>query len=156
MDAANVRRAFRSAIVRAEGSRRDSGLRGSCDTVSCHCCQIMGMPVEEIARLVRHSGTTTTELAYRKQIRPVIQTGAVVLDAVLGSDRDSHADSDAAVPEPGPRGGGTRLCPAVMLVGDTRIELVTSSVSRKRSPTELIARARSLWVCRERSEVETG
>src|SRR3954452_18054404 len=29
-----------------------------------------------------------------------------------------------------------------MLVGDTRIELVTSSVSRKRSPTELIAPAR--------------
>jgi hypothetical protein len=39
----------------------------------------------------------------------------------------------------------------VMVVGDTRIELVTSSVSRKRSPTELIALARVPG-----PEVETG
>src|SRR6478735_2667293 len=32
------------------------------------------------------------------------------------------------------------LCPAVMLVRDTGIEPVTSSVSGKRSPAELIAR----------------
>ena len=46
-----------------------------------------GVPVEEIARLVGYSSTTTTELVYRKQIRPVIQTGAVVLDAVFGSEQ---------------------------------------------------------------------
>jgi len=28
-----------------------------------------------------HSGTTVTELVYRHQIRPVIQTGALVIDA---------------------------------------------------------------------------
>ena len=32
--------------------------------------------VEEISRLVGHSGTTVTELVYRHQLRPVIQTGA--------------------------------------------------------------------------------
>ncbi len=38
-----------------------------------------------------------------------------------------------------------------MLVGDTGIEPVTSSVSRKRSPTELIALSAVV-----RAEVETG
>jgi hypothetical protein len=44
MDAANVRRAFRSAIRGAEGSLRDSGLPGSSDTASCRCFQIRGCP----------------------------------------------------------------------------------------------------------------
>jgi integrase len=35
-----------------------------------------GVPVEQIARLVGHSGTTTTEAVYRKQIRPVLIDGA--------------------------------------------------------------------------------
>jgi hypothetical protein len=35
---------------------------------------------EKIADLVGHSGTTVTELVYRHQIRPVIQTGALVMD----------------------------------------------------------------------------
>src|SRR2546430_14364430 len=45
------------------------------------------------------------------------------------------------LPRPGP-------LPAVLLVGDTGIEPVTSSVSGKRSPAELIAR--------DLAEVETG
>ncbi|GAA4993684.1 hypothetical protein GCM10023335_01660 [Streptomyces siamensis] len=39
-----------------------------------------GVPLEEISRLVGHSGTAVTEEVYREQIRPVIQTGAVVMD----------------------------------------------------------------------------
>ncbi|MFF0434788.1 hypothetical protein ACFYU9_21450 [Streptomyces sp. NPDC004327] len=35
-----------------------------------------GVPLEVISRLVGHSGTAVTEEVYRKQIRPVIQTGA--------------------------------------------------------------------------------
>src|SRR4051812_23005119 len=37
------------------------------------------------ARLVGHSGTTVTELVYRHQLRPVIQTGATVMDRLFGS-----------------------------------------------------------------------
>ena len=37
-----------------------------------------GVPVEKIARLVGHTGTATTELVYRKQIRPVVTGGAAV------------------------------------------------------------------------------
>lgn len=44
-----------------------------------------GVPLEEISRLVGHSGTAVTEEVYRKQIRPVIQTGAVVMDGVFGA-----------------------------------------------------------------------
>jgi hypothetical protein len=43
-----------------------------------------GMPVEEISRLVGHSGTTVTELVYRHQLKPVIQTGATVMDQLFG------------------------------------------------------------------------
>jgi hypothetical protein len=42
-----------------------------------------GVPVEEIARLVGHSTTSTTETVYRKELRPVISTGAEVMDAVF-------------------------------------------------------------------------
>jgi integrase len=43
-----------------------------------------GMPVEEISRLVGHSGTTVTELVYRHQLKPVIQSGAIVMDQLIG------------------------------------------------------------------------
>jgi hypothetical protein len=48
--------------------------------------------VEEIARLVGHS-STTTELVGRTQIRPGIQTDAVVLDAVQVRPKGSNACS---------------------------------------------------------------
>lgn len=44
-----------------------------------------GVPLEEISRLVGHSGTAVTEDVYRKQIRPVIQTGAVVMGGIFGA-----------------------------------------------------------------------
>ena len=42
-----------------------------------------GVPVEKIACLVGHTGTATTELVYRKQIRPVVTGGAAVLDQLF-------------------------------------------------------------------------
>lgn len=42
-----------------------------------------GIPREEISRLVGHSSTAVTEEVYRKQIRPVIQTGATVMDRIF-------------------------------------------------------------------------
>jgi hypothetical protein len=42
-----------------------------------------GVPVEEIARLVGHSTTSTTETVYRRESRPVISTGAEVMDDVF-------------------------------------------------------------------------
>lgn len=44
-----------------------------------------GMTIEEIAELVGHSSTHTTETVYRHQIRPVVQEGAVMMDKIFGS-----------------------------------------------------------------------
>jgi hypothetical protein len=38
---------------------------------------------ELISRLVGHSGTSVTELIYRKQIRPVVEHGATVMDRIF-------------------------------------------------------------------------
>jgi hypothetical protein len=40
--------------------------------------------LEQISRLVGHSGTTVTELVDRKQIRPVVDDGATVMDRIFG------------------------------------------------------------------------
>ena len=36
-----------------------------------------GVALEQISQLVGHSDATVTELVYRHQLRPVIQTGAI-------------------------------------------------------------------------------
>lgn len=42
-----------------------------------------GMPIENVALLVGHSGTRVTEKVYRQQIRPVIQDGATAMDQIF-------------------------------------------------------------------------
>ena len=46
-----------------------------------------GVPIEEIARLAGHNRTATTELVYRHELRPVITTGAEVMDRILRMSR---------------------------------------------------------------------
>ncbi|HEV2780656.1 MAG TPA: integrase [Actinophytocola sp.] len=41
-----------------------------------------GVPAEQTARPVGHSGTVVTELVYRKQIRPVLEDG---VDRIFGT-----------------------------------------------------------------------
>jgi hypothetical protein len=43
-----------------------------------------GVPVEEIARLAGHASTRTTEVVYRRELRPVITTGAQIMDRIFG------------------------------------------------------------------------
>jgi len=49
-----------------------------------------GVPLEEISRLVGHSGTTVTELVYRHRLKPVLQTSATVMNQLSKprTDRD--------------------------------------------------------------------
>ena len=43
-----------------------------------------GVPLEQIARLVGHTGgSTVTETVYRKQLRPVINDGAVAMNELF-------------------------------------------------------------------------
>ena len=81
LDAANVRREFRK-ITEAAGLGTDWAPRDLRHTfVSLMSAD--GVPIEEIARLAGHNRTATTELVYRHELRPVITTGAEVMDRIL-------------------------------------------------------------------------
>ena len=48
-----------------------------------------GLPVEEIARIAGHASTRTTEVVYRRELRPVITSGAQTVDRLLGQTTPS-------------------------------------------------------------------
>lgn len=85
MDAANVRRYLRRALALVDGIEPMEWTPRELRHSFVSLLSDAGVPIEEIARLVGHSGTTVTELVYRHQLRPVIQTGATVMDQVFGS-----------------------------------------------------------------------
>ena len=86
LDAANVRRAFRQALKDVDGVDAAEWTPRELRHSFVSLLSDRGVPLEEISRLVGHSGTAVTEEVYRKQIRPVIQTGAVLMDGILGAD----------------------------------------------------------------------
>ncbi len=90
LDAANVRREFRK-ITEAAGLGIDWAPRDLRHTfVSLMSAD--GVPIEEIVRLAGHNRTATTGLVYRHELRPVITTGAEVLDRILSaSGRQSRS-----------------------------------------------------------------
>ena len=82
LDAANVRRGFRRIVDAAGLTAKDwtpRELRHSFVSLLSDS----GVPIEQISRLVGHSGTAVTELVYRKQIRPVLDDGATVMDRIF-------------------------------------------------------------------------
>ena len=85
LDARNVRREFRAVTAKAglnpkEWTPRE--LRHSFVSLLSDA----GVPVEDISRLVGHSGTSVTETVYRHQIRPVIRHGAEVMDRLFPAE----------------------------------------------------------------------
>ncbi|WP_435875693.1 tyrosine-type recombinase/integrase [Nonomuraea jabiensis] len=46
-----------------------------------------GVPIETIADLVGHTGTSVTEAVYRHQLRPVIIKGAHTMNTIFGDSR---------------------------------------------------------------------
>ncbi len=84
LDPSHVRREFRRAIRGIPGldpadwSPRE--LRHSFVSLLSD----NGTSIDEIARLVGHGSTAVTELVYRQQIRPVLQSGADVMDRIFG------------------------------------------------------------------------
>jgi len=82
-DSHNVRRAFRDALQLVPGIVPDDwtprDLRHSFASIlSQH-----GLVTEEISRLMGHSGTAVTELVYRHELRPVLESGAGIMDTVF-------------------------------------------------------------------------
>lgn len=82
-DASAVRRAFRTAVAEAEGVNVAEWTPRELRHSFVSLLSDSGVPIEEISRLVGHSGTAVTEEIYRKQIRPVIQSGAVAMDRIF-------------------------------------------------------------------------
>jgi integrase len=82
LDAANVRRSFRS-ICKAAGIGEGWAPR-ELRTSFVSLLSASGVPVEEIARLAGHSSSKTTEVIYRKELRPVLIKGAEVMDQIFG------------------------------------------------------------------------
>ncbi|MGW3744695.1 tyrosine-type recombinase/integrase [Streptomyces sp. NPDC005146] len=87
LDSTNVRRAFRVAIEKAAGVNAEEWTPRELRHSFVSLLSDSGVPLEEISRLVGHSGTAVTEEVYRKQIRPVIQTGAVAMDDIFKQDQ---------------------------------------------------------------------
>ncbi|MFG2181076.1 tyrosine recombinase XerC [Streptomyces abikoensis] len=94
LDAANVRREFRKILARVpklldpqphEWEPNDWTTRET-RTSFVSILSDRGIAIEEISRLVGHSSTAVTEEVYRKQIPPVIQTGAVAMDEIFKAD----------------------------------------------------------------------
>jgi integrase len=83
LDAANVRREFRK-VTEAAGLGPDRAPRDLRHTF-VSLVSADGVPIEEIARLAGHNRTATTELVYRHELRPVITTGAEVMDRILNA-----------------------------------------------------------------------
>jgi integrase len=81
LDAANVRREFRAVCKAAKigGNWTPRELRHSFVSLMSSS----GVPVEEIARLAGHSNTRTTEVVYRRELRPVLTTGAEAMDRLF-------------------------------------------------------------------------
>ena len=80
----NVRRDFRRAINSATGVNAGEWTPRELRHSFVSLLSDSGIPVEEISRLVGHKSTVVTELVYRKQIRPVLQDGAEVMDRIFG------------------------------------------------------------------------
>jgi integrase len=85
LDASNVRREFReiTEVVGLGAGWAPRDLRHT--FVSLMSAD--GVPIEEIARLAGHNQTATTELVYRHELRPVITTGAEVMDRILSGGK---------------------------------------------------------------------
>jgi len=82
LDAGNVRKMFKR-VCNAAGtgdSWTPRELRTSFVSLMSH----RGVSIEEIAHLVGHASTRTTEVVYRWELRPVITTGAEIMDDVFG------------------------------------------------------------------------
>lgn len=89
LNPANVRRDFRRAIEHADGLNAREWTPRELRHSFVSLLSDSNMPLETISLLVGHKSTVVTELVYRKQIRPVMQSGAEAMDRIFGA----HADS---------------------------------------------------------------
>jgi integrase len=81
LDQNNIRREFRQ-ITKAVGLGEERVPRELRHTF-VSIMSAGGVPAEAIARVAGHRQTSTTELVYRREVRPGITTGAEIMDKVF-------------------------------------------------------------------------
>jgi integrase len=81
LDAANVRKMFKR--IYAEAGIGDGWTPRELRTTFVSLMSHSGVAIEEIARLAGHASTRTTEIVYRRELRPVITTGAEIMDQLF-------------------------------------------------------------------------
>jgi integrase len=91
MDAANVRRDFRRALSLVPGLKPEEWTPRELRHSFVSLLSDAGVPIEDVSRLVGYSSTSVTELVYRHRIRPVIQSGATIMDRLFGSSPGRRA-----------------------------------------------------------------
>jgi integrase len=89
LNPANVRRDFRKAIEQVPGLNAPEWTPRELRHSFVSLLSDNDVPLETISLLVGHKSTVVTELIYRKQIRPVMQSGADAMDRVFGADDES-------------------------------------------------------------------
>jgi integrase len=94
LDAGNVRRAFR-LVLRDAGLPEDGWTPREMRHSFVSMLSARRVPVEVIADLVGHSGTSVTERVYRMQLRPVITEGAEIMDDIFKAD-DGPAEGEGS------------------------------------------------------------
>jgi integrase len=97
LDAANVRREFRAICTAA-----DIGTGWTPRELRHSFVSLMstsGVPVEEIARLAGHTSTRTTEIVYRRELRPVLTTGAEIMDTIFAATKTSKRTTEPTTAE---------------------------------------------------------
>jgi integrase len=105
LDAANVRKMFKRVCTAASigDGWTPRELRTSFVSLLSH----HGVSIEEIARLVGHASTRTTEVVYRRELRPVITTGAEIMDELF---------KESPAPAPAPATARSHKPPAAPLI----------------------------------------
>jgi integrase len=84
LDAGNVRKMFKR--VCAEAGAGDGWTPRELRTTFVSLMSHQGVSIEEIARLAGHASTRTTEIVYRRELRPVITTGAEIMDQIFSGN----------------------------------------------------------------------
>jgi len=93
MDSANVRRDLRRALKAVPGLDPEDWTPRELRHSFVSLLSAWGLGIEDISRLVGHNGTHVTELVYRHELRPMIQTGATAMDSLFAADSTGTSDA---------------------------------------------------------------
>lgn len=81
--AKDVRKNFRGLLTEAGFKNPEAWTTRELRTSFVSLLSDHGIPIEVIARVVGHSGTSVTERVYRKQLRPVLSEGAEAMNEIF-------------------------------------------------------------------------